>query len=227
MRVVLLPGLDGTGELFRWFVDQAPGGFECSVVEYPAHGVVGYPEYSAFVLEKHVPGEPFVLVAESFSGPVAVLTAAKQPDGLVGIVLCNTFVLPPAWTGMRHLPWIWHLRRPVPKLAAGFFLVGFRRVSEFIAPIRRANLGVDPAVLASRMKAVFKVDVRTELAGLEVPIMYLRGAQDRLVRPRSMNQVTSIRSDTQVVEISGPHLLFQTTPDESWRAIEEFTAGLV
>ena len=96
MRIVLLPGLDGTGKLYRWFVDKAPAGFGFSVVEYPSHRQLSYPEYAEFVLEEHAPSAPFFLVAESFSGPVAVLTAAKRPEALVGVVLCNTFVVPPA-----------------------------------------------------------------------------------------------------------------------------------
>lgn len=222
--MVLLPGLDGTGELFQWFVEAAPSDFRCTVAAYPPDVAQTYADYAALVLDEYVPNEAFLIVSESFSGPVAVLAAAQRPEGLAGVVLCNTFVTPPAWTGLRRLPWSYHLRRPVPKTAAGFFLVGFRRVSEFVGPIRRANLGVDPTVLASRMEAVFSVDVRTELAGLEVPTMYLRGTRDRLVRPRSMRQVKSTRPDTQVGEIDGPHLLLQTDPDESWRVIGEFGA---
>jgi pimeloyl-[acyl-carrier protein] methyl ester esterase len=222
MDVVLLPGLDGTGELFRWFVEAAPAKFQCSVAAYPRDTVLSYPDYAALVIDRYVRDEPFLLVAESFSGPIAVIVAAQRPDRVAGLVLCNTFVARPGWTGLRYFPWGWHFRWSVPRFAAGFFLVGFRDVARFVGPIRQANDDVDPTVLASRMQLALAANVKRELVNLNVPVMYLRGTRDRLVGSRSVKQVLSIRPSTRIVQIPGPHLLLQVAPTESWRAISQF-----
>ena len=60
---VLLPGLDGTGDLFDVFVAHAPHDVEC--------------------------------IAESFSGPIGVRLAARFPERVTRLVLCNSFVTPP------------------------------------------------------------------------------------------------------------------------------------
>lgn len=219
MKVLLLPGLDGSGRLFRWFEDMTPSGFECSRVRYPDEPDFGYPEYASLVVREYLPREPCVLVAESFSGPVAVLVAAGRPEGVAAVVLCNSFVTPPRWRGLRHLPLSVLLGIRVPWIAAAMWLVGFGRASDFIEAIREANPGETAPVRASRLRAVLSVDVRSELARTAVPVMHLRGADDRLVRARSAHRTVAARPDIHAVTIPGPHLLLQVAPRESWRAI--------
>src|SRR5262245_41048704 len=70
--LVLLPGLDGTGKLFGPFVERAHATFDVKVVEYPADERLGYPELEALVGRGLPTSGPFFLVAESFSGPIAI-----------------------------------------------------------------------------------------------------------------------------------------------------------
>jgi len=35
MKILALPGLDGTGDLFRWFAGRAPDGITVDPVTYP------------------------------------------------------------------------------------------------------------------------------------------------------------------------------------------------
>lgn len=55
--IILLPGLDGTGVLFKPLV--------------------------GFVLDR-LPDSEFVLLGESFSGPIALRVAARKPAGVCG-----------------------------------------------------------------------------------------------------------------------------------------------
>ena len=54
-RLVLLPGLDGTGELFAPFID-ALGGFATQVVAYPPDRAMTYAEHEDFVREQAANG---------------------------------------------------------------------------------------------------------------------------------------------------------------------------
>jgi surfactin synthase thioesterase subunit len=42
MRLIALPGLDGTGDLFRWLAREAPREFEVEAVAYPSDQALDY-----------------------------------------------------------------------------------------------------------------------------------------------------------------------------------------
>ncbi len=224
MKFLLLPGLDGTGRLFEPFVRQAPEEAACSVARYPVDRALSYPECADLVVSEFLPDGEFVIVAESFSGPVAVLVAAQRPRGLVGVILCNTFVYRASWRGFGLLPWRLLFRMPLSRLSVGIHLTGFGRASEFVGIIRAANAPVLPSVRASRLRCALAVDVRREFAALDIPVMYLRGRQDRLVLGNCLRTVVETRPETTVVSVPGPHLLLQVEPERSWREITAFVA---
>ena len=103
MRVVLLPGMDGSGQLHDGFVTAMAPRFRVEVVAYPADPVQDDRQLQAFVADR-LPGDaPFLLVGESFSRPIAIRIAASRPPGLRGLVLCASFAASPR-------PWLGHLR---------------------------------------------------------------------------------------------------------------------
>src|ERR1035441_7647633 len=99
-KVVLLPGLDGTGWLFKDFADALPREFGREVVRYPADRNLSYAELAPFVWASLPASGPFVLLAESFSTPLAIQCVAANPPNLKGLVLCAGFVKSPmpTWT---------------------------------------------------------------------------------------------------------------------------------
>jgi pimeloyl-[acyl-carrier protein] methyl ester esterase len=224
VKYLLLPGLDGTGVLFGPFVATAPEGASIEIASYPVDREMSYADSAALVVSTFVPDEPFVIVAESFSGPIAVLVAAARPQALAGVVLCNTFVYRAAWHGFSHLPWAWLLRIPVTTLTAGIHLTGFRTASSWARRIRLANQPVLPSVRASRLRSALNVDVRKEYAALNVPVMYLRGLHDRLVLSSCVRHATAARPSTFVVQVPGPHLLLQVEPRRSWQEVSSFVS---
>ncbi len=75
MKWVLLPGMDGTGLLFTPLLSALPIGVDPIVVSYPADRAASPEELLRIVLA-HLPGEgAYVLIAESFSGPLALRAA--------------------------------------------------------------------------------------------------------------------------------------------------------
>src|SRR5262249_36681451 len=92
MRLLLLPGLDGTGALFAPFLPELDHAFKPHVIAYPTEEVM--PQ------ESELPREPFAIVAESFSGPIALSIVVRPPPNLLAVVLVATFVESP----MRWMP---------------------------------------------------------------------------------------------------------------------------
>jgi pimeloyl-ACP methyl ester carboxylesterase len=92
-EIVLLPGLHGTGHLFADFARECPSAFVPRVIEYPCDRFLDYRELLPFVRDRLPQDSDFVILGESFSGPLAVMLAAGRPRRLRAVVLVATFVV--------------------------------------------------------------------------------------------------------------------------------------
>jgi len=88
LALVLLPGMDGTGQLFEPFVAALGEEFSVQVVRYPATEPLGYAELASLVRAALPTDRPFVLLGESFSGPIAISVAASAPPQLKEVWCC-------------------------------------------------------------------------------------------------------------------------------------------
>jgi pimeloyl-ACP methyl ester carboxylesterase len=225
VRVVLLPGLHGTADLFAAFIAQCPPQFEPVVVEFPVDRVVDYEALAAEVRGQITGDGPLVLLGESFAGPLALRLAAERPAGLVAVVLVATFVRPPALRLWRFLPWtmIFYWRMPIYVLRA--LLTGSREAAGVLQRTSRVLRGVCPAVLAGRVRSVLTVDARAWLRSCSVPILYLAGQEDRLVRRHCLDEILAQRPDVVHHFVPTPHFVLQLAPAEAWAAISDFVAA--
>jgi pimeloyl-ACP methyl ester carboxylesterase len=107
ITVVILPGMDGTGIELTDFVAALAPELEAIVVTYPNDRPMDYAGHEAVARTSLPIDRPFVLLGESYSGPIAISIAASAPRGLIGLVLCCSFARNP------HPALSW-LRRLVP-----------------------------------------------------------------------------------------------------------------
>jgi pimeloyl-[acyl-carrier protein] methyl ester esterase len=223
---LLLPGIDGSGRLFAPLVAARPRRFEPRVVPFPPDVALGYDELLALV-RATVPsgGEPWLLVAESYSGPLAVRLAAERPPGLRAVVLAATFLvrpLHPLLHPIRGLVGARFFGLPMPAAAVRHFLAGPGAPDALVAEVQAAVTEAGPAVMARRSAEALRVDVRSELARATVPVLYLAPTRDRLVRRDVAPEVLAARPDAEIVRLVAPHMILQRQPHASLRAIEAF-----
>jgi pimeloyl-[acyl-carrier protein] methyl ester esterase len=226
---VLLPGMDGTGDLFKWFVEALPADFDTTVVRYPPDVPSSGEQLRDIARQAFPTTAPFVLIAESFSTPLAIQCAALNPTNLKGLVLCAGFATSPVigWKRAVAEPIAQLSLRVTPSaLAIKMLLVGWSPPSSLIQAIREAVSTVRSGALIARVKLIFRCNARAELARAKVPILYLRASQDKVIQSRSMEEILSIMPKTKVVSIRGPHLLLQREPRLSAAAIAKFIQQL-
>jgi pimeloyl-[acyl-carrier protein] methyl ester esterase len=80
--LLLLPGIDGTGKFLGVFAQALRPSVEPMIVSYPSDRALGYDELEALVLAALPSDRGYILLGESFSGPLAVRIAARSPPGL-------------------------------------------------------------------------------------------------------------------------------------------------
>jgi pimeloyl-[acyl-carrier protein] methyl ester esterase len=221
--LVLLPGMDGTGRFFADFVDALGSRAGCIVGSYPPDPTLGYAELEVVARSFLPTTQPFVLLGESFSGPIAISIAAARPTNLIGVILCCTFarVSRPRFGALdRLLRWLPAVSPP-PALAE-WFLLGRFSSARFKYALHQVLRDVPAAVLRARFRAVLSVDVTDKLAHLDVPVLYLRAAEDRLVPRHAAELIRQVYPPCVIQDFVAPHGLLQTVPHEAATAIMRF-----
>jgi pimeloyl-[acyl-carrier protein] methyl ester esterase len=228
ISLVLLPGLDGTGLLFQPLVAALPTTIKPTIVRYPGDRHLSYQELLPLALDALPPSDPFILLGESFSGPLATMIAAQRPKNLIGLILCATFVTHP-WPFIRPaIPIfargpIFNLYIPYKRIRA---LLGGYSTPQRRALIEQMQTLVRPHVFASRVRMVFQVDVRDELRSCAVPMLYIKAANDMVVPGRNFRVIQQINPTIQVRTIGSPHMVLQRHPIEAAQAIETFASSI-
>jgi pimeloyl-ACP methyl ester carboxylesterase len=222
IRVLLLPGLDGTGKLFKRFVAAAPPHLSLTTIALPVEAST----YDALAdsVERSLPdAEPLVLIAESFSGPLAVALARRHP--IAALVFCNSFVVTPRVRALRWLAWRAFFIVPPPRQLLRRYMLGPAADDALVDEVAEAVASVPASVLASRVRSVLDTDMASAFGRLAAPTLYVRGTKDRLVTDAAWRLMAAIRPIV-TAHIHGPHLLLQVNPQGAWNAILPFLQSL-
>lgn len=224
-HLVLLPGLDGTGELFADFIAALPHTLTAKPVAYPRDRSMSYTDLLPIVAAAAPHSEPFALVAESFSTPVALAYASTCPPNLRALIICAGFVSNPVgnWSEFAKgfvRPWLFKLTPP--RLILEHFLVGANAPTVLIQQVRRVLKSVAPEVLSSRVQSVLACDAKADLVGTKVPLVYLLASHDRLVSAFSRKEISRLRPDIVLASIAAPHMLLQREPQKAANLIATY-----
>ena len=228
-RLVLLPGMYGTGDLFRDFAEAISGEFAAQVVSYRNDVFLSYAELLELIRSVVAANEPYVIVAESFSTPLAIQFAATNPPNLKGVVLSGGFATSPVRGVLRWLtPYLAPVLSflPISGIGAWAALWGSTAPLELQARVRNAITSVKPRVLMDRIQTVVRCDVLEELRSINVPMLFLQAKHDRLVNAACLKEILAVKPEIEVVVLDGSHLLLQAMPRKTAEIVADFVRRL-
>ena len=210
-----MPGLDGTGKLFAPIIPLLEQHFELSIVTYP--DLDSFADYIDCA-RNQLPETPgFSLLAESFSGPVALALMAQQPGQIGPSVLSTTFVRSPLAALTRMANYVPEQVFSIGALSE-FCLDVYDIEDEDFSETQPLPLNVmeqlDGVLLKQRISVLSRIDISALLPDIEVPILYLRAVQDRIVAESDAQMIQNYLPDVERVDIDAPHLLLQTRPQQ-------------
>ncbi|WP_235576640.1 alpha/beta fold hydrolase [Pseudomonas taeanensis] len=223
LRLVLLPGLNGNRILFTPLLSQLDPALEVEALCLPVQGSQDYDDLADALVDR-LGDSPFVLLGESFSGPLAYRLALRQPTGLCGVIFAATF-----------------LRRPHPLLALQRYLPLRHKLLTHSSLLRQFCLddGASPAMvklLRDEIQALPVRLIRARLTSLnqlqipsqqlDLPALHLLPRRDRLITHLAATTLRQHCRQLQQVTIDGPHFLLQSKPQDCAQAIQQFLAGL-
>lgn len=220
---VLLPGLDGSGALFERFREVLPRGARLRIVSYPDRAAWTLDDYVEHVERSLPPGERPLIVAESFSGPIALRLLCRRA-GLAGLVLVASFdgcpnpllavanAIPAAV--VKAIATSPHLLR--------FFCLGHDVPPEGGVALRDSIRRLSPACLRGRLDLLRSLEPVADRVPA-TPILCLEADRDRLVVAHAATHALSRFADVR--RIDGPHFLLQARAAECAAAIVAWLAA--
>lgn len=218
--LVMLPGLDGSGQLFGPFSACVADILDPQPVGYPSDRLWGYEDLLPFVRER-LPDGRCVVLGESFSGPLAVMLADALPAQVSAVVLVSSFArlpLPPraAWLAGRV-----EAEQCPPRLIE-FVLTDTTTPSAVREELFRQVRLLAPSLVERRLRAAFGVDVRPTLGHLHCPVLAIHGRGDRLVPMWWATRDLGRSRGVTFRAVDGPHMLLQTAPQAVAACIGEW-----
>ena len=245
--VVLVPGLTGDNEVFRYQVAALSPEYRVIAPDLRARFAEVEPQFDQFahdlarVLDAlGVPSAAFLGL--SFGGPICMRFTTLYPERVTGLILTNTLArLDLSHVGLNRTLLIpiarWTSRfLPVPlmrKLSAlwgswGVWVYdqseGNDRIIDYEldAPVR-----VPLTVSGNRMDTFRDRDLRPELPKIKVPTLVLAGASDSYTLPEWQREIAALIPNSWLVEIpEGGHLALISHAETFNEVVMEWLAGV-
>ena len=225
--IVFLPGMDGTDISFEPLRELLPQDINVKVIQYPVDELLSFDETVQFAKDQiHSDQRDVIVIAQSFSGPVAIALVGSGKLKAKCLILCSTFAKSPRpvlFKILSYLPLELLIRPPFPRFLLKHVVEGGKEATDlFLAMWQRVKPLVPAKTLIHRLKVISQVDVRGWLPKLTIPCLYIQASSDRSVPASSLFDFTETITDLRVKRIKGPHFIIQAQPEESLSAIENF-----
>jgi len=223
----MLPGLDGTGELFEEFSNHLPSSLSKSFCRYSCDPSLGYDELQEFAEQILPIDAPYVVLGESFSGPIAIRIASRRPEFLKGLVLVNTFLSCPRPSLGNMLPLIPDsvLRRP-PSALIKYMVKECENDSFASEKVSSIIVKLKVSLVRSRLQSIREIDVSWEASEVKVPVCILQSVRDTFIPRVATRSLNSAFIDAMSIAMPGNHFLLQTFPKKSAATVARFCGEL-
>lgn len=223
IKLVFMPGMDGTGISFQPLSKFLPANLLATVIRYPANRLLSFEETVACAQEQ-IRGEQDIVVAESFSGPVAIELIASGRLKTKGLILCATFAKAPRRVLLKMLQWLpfeYGFSLPVRGVLLRYIL-GNKEDKNALVPLwNRASDLVPARTMAFRMRLLPSIDVCHRLPQLKMPCRYIQATEDKLIPASTVRELAQAIPHLIVQKIRGPHFILQAQPEASADVIKE------
>nr|WP_086939390.1 alpha/beta hydrolase [Thaumasiovibrio occultus] len=220
MKIVLLPGLDGTGDLFADLLNALPSTLDVDVVSYSSISALSYSEQAQEIAARYQ-DEEVLLVGESYSGRVAYELCHLLGERVKGVVFLASFISRPSlYSRFAAFVPLCFLRSNL--LAKWLlYMVGFNMIGGIgrVEPVFRSLEKADQNKLKARLKNIARLDKPTKTVAC--PVTYISPSNDRLIAKRSVQYLSSLCSDFTNIEVVGGHFIAQSNPVECAKVIAD------
>ena len=234
MKMLLLPGADGTGVLFEPLLKQIEASGSDSFnfdsfnldtinLNYDKHGQLLEQSLSiqAWRIEKRYTNKSVMIIAESYSGLLAYELLTRQNLNIIQVVFVASFLSTPnklaSIASTINTEWLESALKFTPDWIWGRVLFGKWQNDYLRALFIDAMKQTPNQLLQQRLNNI--ATVKTPTMKINVPCLYLQGKQDNLVAAKNITLFSQLFTNFEYQALEGTHFLLQTNPKEVWQAV--------
>ena len=214
-HIALLPGLEGTGEFFSPIIPYLEKHFKIHVVRYTDE--VTFNDYVNSALDQIPKDTPISLVAESFSGLIAIaLLESKNPNyraSVLSAAFCKSPL--PFFTKLsKYLPKWFFSSNAVSKALIDLLATGADATPDIRDKARELFDKGSSSQFQNRVNIINKVNLCRKLKKIKAPLLYIQATEDDIVLSDSGAKIKKRAKNIKMVRVKGSHLILQTQPEK-------------
>ena len=218
----LLPGLHGNKTLFPPLLEEL-GDVLTECVEYPTTISQSYESLEKWLSEQIDWQIPRVIIAESFSGPLALRLAKRFPDSVLSLVLAASFCASSTSPNLALFPLRPLLMLSPQRRTLKLFLIGDEASEQQFTELKKIVSKIPSKVLSQRIRAILSLQPSDSPCLKNLSKLILQAADDNMVPWETQNQLRMRYDHANTHWLDGPHLILQSASDECTSLIKEFS----
>ena len=217
----LLPGLHGDTTLFPPLVEEL-GDVLTECVEYPTTISQSYESLEKWLSEQLDWQIPRVIIAESFSAPLALRLAKRFPGSVQSLVLAASFCASPKNPNLALLPLRHLLMLSPPRRTLRHFLIGDEASEQQVTELKKIVARIPSKVLSQRIRAILSLQPSDSPCLKNLPMLILQASDDNMIPWETQNQLCMHYDHATTHWLDGPHLILQSASAECASIIKDF-----
>ncbi len=218
----LLPGLHGDASLFPPLVEDL-GDVLTECIEYPTNIPQSYESLEKWLIEQLDWKIPRVIIAESFSGPLALRLAKRFPQSVQGLVLAASFCASPTNANLALLPLRPLFMLSPPRRTLRHFLIGDEASEKQVTELKQIVSMIPSKVLSQRVRAILSLRPSDCPCLKNLPMLILQASDDNMIPWETQNQLRMRYDHATTHWLDGPHLILQSASAECASIIKQFS----
>ncbi len=214
--------MDGTGRLFEPFIEALDENHDILTISLPGGQDQSYEFLTQYVRKRLPRDDRFIILAESFSGPIAYRLLQEEENRIATVIFVASFIKRPTLLAKlaSRLVASFMLRRSlISDIAVKTLLLGFRSNQNLMQKFWQAVTEAGARTLKSRLEAVGSLPNPEQR--ISKVCFYIQADNDCLVPGRNFDAFKQLFVDIRLYRIEGPHLILQTKPRECAAVIGE------
>ena len=223
MKVILIPGMDGTGKLFSPFLNELPSNIDTLVIclnDLKSQT----PIEQALEIASLIGSEEVIILSESYSGYITYHLSLLPNLNIKHVIFAASFLENP--NCLSHLNKLLPLNLVrlglIPDSVLSFVLFAQRNnkklVKLFISTLKLIN----NSTLKYRLTVIANLVRPSE--SLSVPCTYVQASNDYLVSYKSVAVFKELCTSINVVKTAGGHFIVQSNPQYFSKLVQDIIA---
>ncbi len=223
MKVLLIPGMDGTGKLFSPLLAELPSGLDTQVIclnELTTQTPIEQALEIAFLIGS----EEVIVLSESYSGYIAYHLSLLPNTNIRHVIFAASFLENPTWLSRLNELLPLNLVRSglIPDFALSSVLFAQPNNKKLVKIFNSSLKLISNSMLRHRLRVIANMVRPSE--SLSVPCTYVQASNDYLVSYKSVDVFKELCININIVQANGGHFIVQSNPHYFSKLVQEVIA---